>query len=78
MKYDGKGYTRGKKTVEIPLKSRIISIADAFDAMTSERTYRKTISKKDALKEIIDNAGTQFDPALVKVFEEHFEDIIFE
>lgn len=75
-RWDGKGYPRGIKANKIPLESRIISIADAYDAMTSERTYREIIPKKAALKEILDNAGTQFDPKLVKVFEKNFNEII--
>lgn len=74
-RWDGKGYPRGIKSTDIPVKSRIITIADSFDAMTSERTYRDTISKEEALQEIIDNAGTQFDPDLVKVFKKHFKEI---
>jgi diguanylate cyclase (GGDEF)-like protein/PAS domain S-box-containing protein/putative nucleotidyltransferase with HDIG domain len=75
-RWDGKGYPRGIKSDEIPLKSRIISIADAFDAMTSDRTYRDIVSDKQAVKEIIDNAGTQFDPKLAKLFEKHYIEII--
>ncbi len=75
-RWDGLGYPRGIKKEDIPLKSRIISIADAFDAMTGKRSYRKTISNEEALKEIIANKGTQFDPELVKVFEQHFTEII--
>ena len=75
-KWDGSGYPRGVKSIDIPVKSRIIAIADAFDAMTSKRSYRKTILKEAALKEIIRNAGTQFDPDLVKVFESNFEEIV--
>jgi putative nucleotidyltransferase with HDIG domain len=75
-RWDGAGYPRGIKTDEIPVKARIIAIADAYDAMTSERTYRDVISKEDALKEIVANGGTQFDPELVKVFEKYFEKII--
>ncbi len=74
-RWDGKGYPRGVKKEVIPLKSRIISIADAFDAMTSERTYRDIITKEEALEELILNSGTQFDPKLVKVFKKHFEEI---
>ena len=74
-RWDGNGYPRGIKSDEIPLKSRMISIADAFDAMTSVRTYQKTMSRKEALKEVIDNSGTQFDPELVEVFRLHFDDI---
>ena len=72
-RWDGTGYPRGIKAKDIPIKARIITIADAFDAMTSERTYRDILSKEDALKEIIENSGTQFDPKLVEVFKEHFE-----
>jgi diguanylate cyclase (GGDEF)-like protein/PAS domain S-box-containing protein/putative nucleotidyltransferase with HDIG domain len=75
-RWDGKGYPRGIKKEEIPYKSRIISIADAFDAMTSLRNYRASISKEEALQEIIDHAGTQFDPELVKIFETNFDKII--
>jgi putative nucleotidyltransferase with HDIG domain len=75
-RWDGKGYPRGIQAEDIPLQSRMISIADAFDAMTSKRSYRKTILKEAALKEIIRNAGTQFDPDLVKVFESNFEEIV--
>ncbi|KFZ26733.1 MAG: Cyclic di-GMP phosphodiesterase response regulator RpfG [Candidatus Izimaplasma bacterium HR2] len=75
-RWDGMGYPRGIKQEEIPIKSRIISIADAFDAMTSERTYRDKISDEEALKEIIDNGGTQFDPKLVKILKEKFKEII--
>ncbi len=75
-KFDGSGYPRGIKSDEIPIKARIISIADAFDAMISERTYREIISKEEALFEIIRNSGTQFDPKLVDVFKNNFEKIV--
>lgn len=74
-RWDGQGYPRGIKSNDIPLQSRIISIADAFDAMTSERTYRKTLSKDEALLEIVNNSGTQFDPELVNIFKENFAEI---
>lgn len=74
-RWDGKGYPRGIKADEIPLQARIISIADAFDAMTTERTYRQKISKEDALLEIVNNSSTQFDPDLVKIFKSHFDTI---
>ena len=75
-RWDGTGYPRGIKGDNIPLQSRIISIADSFDAMTSLRTYRKVLSKEDALQEIINHSGTQFDPDLVKIFADNFNDII--
>ncbi len=69
-RWDGKGYPKGLKEEEIPLKSRMISIADAFDAMISERPYKNSLSKETAIKELINNAGIQFDPELVKIFVE--------
>lgn len=77
-RWDGDGYPRGISGKSIPLKSRIISVADAYDAMTSERTYKKVFSKKEALDEVILNSGTQFDPNLVKVFKDNFSKIILE
>ncbi len=68
--FDGRGYPRGLKGKDIPLFSRIICIADAFEAMTSDRVYRKKMSDQDAVKEIIKYAGTQFDPELAKIFVE--------
>lgn len=71
-KWDGTGYPRGIKSKDIPLESRIISIADAYDAMTTKRTYRKIISPINALLELKNNSGTQFDPKLIEVFEKYF------
>ncbi|MCX7746173.1 MAG: diguanylate cyclase [Clostridia bacterium] len=67
-RFDGKGYPQGLRGKEIPLLSRIVAIADAFDVMTHDRPYRKAISKKEALEEIRKNSGTQFDPELVEIF----------
>ncbi|MCX7991409.1 MAG: HD domain-containing protein [Proteobacteria bacterium] len=67
-RYDGKGYPLGKKGEEISLESRIIAICDAFDAMTSDRPYRKALNLETALEEIKRCAGTQFDPQLVDIF----------
>lgn len=67
-RWDGKGYPRGLKAKEIPLISRIITIADAFDAMTNNRPYRKSRSITEALAELKKQAGSQFDPDLIAVF----------
>jgi PAS domain S-box-containing protein/diguanylate cyclase (GGDEF)-like protein len=71
--YDGNGYPKGLKGEEIPLQSRIICIADAYDAMTASRPYRKTVTAEQAASEIKRCSRTQFDPALVKVF---IEDVL--
>lgn len=62
------GYPHGIKGKEIPLESRIIAVADAYDAMTSERSYRKALCKDAATKELTRCSGTQFDPEIVDVF----------
>jgi diguanylate cyclase (GGDEF)-like protein/PAS domain S-box-containing protein/putative nucleotidyltransferase with HDIG domain len=64
-RYDGKGYPFGLKGREIPLGARIVAVADALDAMTSGRTYKKRLSWNDALKEISKGSGTQFAPDVV-------------
>lgn len=66
--WDGSGYPHGLQGDAIPLYSRILAVADAFDAMTSDRPYRKALPAGMALKELIANAGTQFDPNIVEVF----------
>jgi len=66
--YDGGGYPSGLRGSEIPLGARIFAVADAFDAITSERPYRKAHSFEKARKEIQRCSGTQFDPAVVEVF----------
>ena len=67
-RYDGFGYPSGLKGDNIPLIARIISIADTFDTLTTERPYKKAYSKKEAIKEIAKCSGTQFDPKVVKIF----------
>lgn len=66
--YDGGGYPDGLKGEEIPLLSRILQVADAYDAMTSERPYRKIPGKRKALEELKACAGRQFDPKVVEAF----------
>ena len=72
--FDGTGYPQGLKGKEIPLLSRIITIADAYDAMTSNRSYRLALTKRAALEEITRNAGTQFDPEIAELFLEEYSD----
>ena len=65
-----------RKGENIPLISRIISVGDAFDAMTNTRPYRRPIAKKEALDEILKNSGSQFDPNIVQVFINYSDRII--
>lgn len=67
-KYDGTGYPDGLKGSEIPLTARIIAVADTFDAMTTDRPYRKALSAESAFAELRKYAGRQFDPAAVEAF----------
>ncbi len=69
-KYDGSGYPEGLKGKEIPLFARIIAIADTFDAITTERPYKKALSKEFAIKELVNNQASQFDPELINLFME--------
>lgn len=66
--YNGKGYPCGLKDSNIPLDARILGVADAFDAMTSPRLYRRTFSYEEALAELKNCSGTQFDPQIVQIF----------
>lgn len=67
-RYDGKGYPAGLAGEDIPLGARILACADAFDAMTSDRVYRRALSFEQAKTELIENRGKQFDPRVIEVF----------
>jgi putative nucleotidyltransferase with HDIG domain len=67
-RYDGNGYPRGLIGEQIPLGARIFMIADALDAMTSDRVYRRAMPAEEALAEILRHSGTQFDPTAVRAF----------
>ena len=67
-RYDGKGYPDGLAGDEIPIEAAILTIADSYDAMTSDRPYRRAMLPEEALSELRKNAGTQFHPDLVKMF----------
>ena len=67
-RFDGRGYPVGLKGDEIPYGARIISVTDAFDAMTSDRPYRASIGVGAAVHQLTINAGTQFDPEIVQAF----------
>ena len=69
-RYDGRGYPRRIAGEDIPSTARILCIADSFDAMTSKRCYKKAYSFELAVQNLLDGAGTQFDPAMVPVFVE--------
>ena len=72
-RYDGKGYPDGLVGDDIPLIARIIAAADAYDAMTSERIYRKAMPEEDARKELIKCSGLQFDPQVVEALLWHLK-----
>jgi diguanylate cyclase len=67
-RWDGKGYPRGLKETDIPLFSRIICVVDSFEAMTSDRPYRKGMSDEEAIEEVKRCSGTQFDPIIARTF----------
>jgi HD-GYP domain-containing protein (c-di-GMP phosphodiesterase class II) len=68
-RFDGHGYPDGVKGGDIPLSARIFSVVDAFDAMTTDRSYRKALESTEALDRLRAGAGSQFDPVVVKAFE---------
>ena len=77
--YDGTGYPGGLKAEEIPIGSRIVSVIDAYDAMISNRCYRKGVPHEEAVRRLISGSGIQFDPhvlqAFVEIAEQEIEDV---
>lgn len=72
-RFDGTGYPDGLEKQDIPLLARILSVADVYDAVASDRAYRQKMDEKEILKIIYGGAGTQFDPDIVDVFKELYE-----
>lgn len=74
-RWNGSGYPNHLKGEEIPLGGRICAIADVYDALTTVRTYKQTISKEEALHLILESSGVLFDPSLVRAFKDRFSEI---
>lgn len=72
-RYDGSGYPEGLRGKKIPLLAAIIAVADAYDAMTTHRPYRKALSHQQALCEVVNNSGKQFHPLVVRAFRRAFK-----
>jgi HD-GYP domain-containing protein (c-di-GMP phosphodiesterase class II) len=72
-RWDGRGYPTGRRCEDIPLPGRLLAVADAFDAMTSERRYRDPLEPDAAIVEVERCAGTQFDPELTAAFVDAYE-----
>lgn len=72
---DGQGYPDGLTGEQIPIESRIIAVVDAYDAMTSERPYKRMLTNEEAIEELKANSGTQFDPLIVRIFIELLKDL---
>jgi HD-GYP domain-containing protein (c-di-GMP phosphodiesterase class II) len=75
-RWDGKGYPDGLAGENIPLAARIVSVADALDAMTSNRVYQEAVGLQQAYQEILDGSGTRYDPTVVRAFEAAWPEII--
>lgn len=73
-KWDGSGYPRGLKGVQIPLAARLMAVADSFDALVSERVYKKSWSSAEAYEEIVGASGTRFDPIVIEAFISSFHE----
>jgi HD-GYP domain-containing protein (c-di-GMP phosphodiesterase class II) len=77
-RWDGRGYPDGLAGMEIPVEARILAVADTFDAMTSDRPYRRALSLEHAIAELQRCSGSQFDPGVVEVFVAAWLDGAFE
>jgi putative two-component system response regulator len=75
-RWDGSGYPNGISGEDIPLSARLCAIADVFDALTTPRPYKKEISVDDALRLILGASGTLFDPQIVQVFQDEFQNLL--
>jgi two-component system response regulator RpfG len=75
-KYDGSGYPHGKRGDDIPLEARIVAVADVYDALTSNRPYKKAWTNEDSLAYLTSNSGKHFDPACVEAFVAQYSKII--
>ncbi len=75
-KYNGTGYPQGLKGEDIHLYARVVALADVFDALTHKRIYKESWNMKDAIEYIIAHKGTQFDPQIVEIFQEHLDEFI--
>ncbi len=75
-KWDGTGYPRGLIGEDIPVAGRIVAIADVFDALTSDKPYKRACSVEEAVNKIVDKTGIDFDPGLVPLFQERLPDIL--
>jgi HD-GYP domain-containing protein (c-di-GMP phosphodiesterase class II) len=76
-RYDGMGYPNRIGKDLLLTEARILAVADSFDAMTSDRPYRKALTLENAIRELLDNAGTQFDPEIVYLFTKIIEEGVF-
>ena len=73
-RWDGSGYPVGVEGDAIPPEARVLAVVDAFDAMTTDRSYRRAVSEEGAVNELERCSGTQFDPEVVRVFAEAWRD----
>jgi HD-GYP domain-containing protein (c-di-GMP phosphodiesterase class II) len=74
--WDGTGYPKGQSREETPVDARIIHVSDAYDAMTTNRSYRRGMAYEQAIRELFTHAGTQFDPRVVELFVNLPRDIV--